>query len=97
MKVFLSPVTECSLRRPSAPHSNVNRNLGMAAPGPTAAASHLTVRLLGVALSRLREVGGSAIVVKVRDFSSEIVLKKIYTYSGVICENMSCFVDSLPT
>ena len=76
LKVFLSPVTECSVRRPKAPHSSVSRNLVMAAAGPTAAASHLTVRLLGVEFSRIREVGGSDSVAKVRDFSSEIVLKQ---------------------
>ena len=76
LKVFLSPVTECSVVRPRAPHSIVSRNLVMAAAGPTAAASHLTVKLLGVEFSRIREVGGSASVAKVRDFSSDIVLKQ---------------------
>ncbi len=76
LKVFLSPVTECSVVRPKAPHSIVSRNLVIAAAGPTADASHLPAKLLGVEFSRIREVGGSASVAKVRDFSSEIVLKQ---------------------
>ena len=86
LKVFLSPVTECSVRRPKAPHSSVSRNLVMAAAWPTGAASHLTVRLLGVEFSRIRAVGGSDSVAKVRDFSSEIVLKQ--SFLDVMAQNV---------
>ena len=80
LKVFLSPVAECSLKRPSSSLNSVRRNLVVTAPGPRAAASHLTVRLLGVEFSRVREVGGSAAVIKVRLFSSDIVLIKFTFY-----------------
>ena len=76
LKVFLSPATEYSMAQPRIKLSILNLNFCREVPGPRLECSHLTVRDVVVEDSKVREVGGFAIVTNVKLVSSDMVLKR---------------------